>query len=81
MWMPSFKRVPVACVRFARSDPARSTKCSFEHLRSPAACWMESQCCALLNPKSQVKSTLSLLSRGYDCTQALRLRSLVLAGT
>ena len=27
IWMPSFSRSPLAPVRFARSDPARSTKC------------------------------------------------------
>jgi len=31
MGLPSLKRMPSAPVLFARSDPARSTKCSFAH--------------------------------------------------
>jgi hypothetical protein len=34
MLMPSFSRVPLACVRLARSLPARSTKWNLEHTSS-----------------------------------------------
>ena len=37
IWIPSFRRAPSALVRFARSDPARSTRCIFERVTPPSA--------------------------------------------
>ena len=37
IWMPSCRRAPSAFVRFARSEPARSTRCIFARVTSPGA--------------------------------------------
>ena len=42
IWMPSCSRSPDAPVRLARSEPARSTKCSFGRKVFPSAHFMSS---------------------------------------